>query len=105
VFCTVQGLNEPWAVMAVATHHDPRSWFAEPLDRRDLEYDVYVRYGKMFFMYGNLWAPYIRNITEDGRPERVFFVVRPGELGLEKPLYVVRDPEGRDALWIVGRIL
>jgi hypothetical protein len=91
--------------MAVGTEHDPHLWLAEPRDRRELEYDVYVRYGKMYFMYGDMWLPYLKSITDDDKPQRVLFVVRPGELGLTEPLYVVRGPDGRDALWVVGRVL
>jgi 4-amino-4-deoxy-L-arabinose transferase-like glycosyltransferase len=105
VFCTVTGLNEPWSILLVETRHDPRLWFSEPRDRRAFEYEVYVRYGKMFFMYGDLWIPYLRRLTGDGKPERVFFIVRPGELGLKDPAYVVRGPDGRDALWVVPRVL
>ena len=105
VFCTVNGLNQPWSVMVVGTEHDPHLWLAEPRDRRELEYDVYVRYGKVYFMYGDTWLPYLESITNDHEPQRVLFVVRPGELGLTEPLYVVRGPDGRDALWVVGRVL
>jgi 4-amino-4-deoxy-L-arabinose transferase-like glycosyltransferase len=105
VFCTVAGLNEPWSILLVETGHDPRAWLAEPRDRREGEYDVYVRYGKMHFMYADLWRPELERLTADGKPERVLFIVRPGELGLQNPEHVVRGPGGHDALWIVERRL
>ncbi|TMQ72503.1 MAG: hypothetical protein E6K80_02660 [Candidatus Eisenbacteria bacterium] len=105
VFCTVTGLNQPWSILAVGTEHDPRLWFAEPRDRREGEYDLYVRYGKMHFMYADWWVPEIQRLVHDGRPERVLFIVRPGELNLRQPIYVVRGPDGRDALWVVERTL
>ena len=92
VFCTVAGLNEPWSIFLVESGHDPRLWFAEPRDRRAREYDIFVRYGRMYFLYEDLWRPYLRRLTDDGKPERVLFIVRPGELGLQQPLDIVRGP-------------
>jgi hypothetical protein len=105
VFCTTTGLNQPWSVMAVGTEHSPEQWFAEPREVREAEYDLTLRYGSMFFMYGDLWVPHLEELTKDGKPEQVLFIVRPGELKLTNPLYVVRGPDGRDALWVVGRQL
>jgi len=105
VFCTVAGLNEPWSILLVETAHDPQQWLTEPRDRHEGEYDVYVRYGKMHFMYADLWRPELERLTAAGRPERVLFIVRPGELGLQNPEYVVRGPGGHDALWLVERRL
>jgi hypothetical protein len=105
VFCTVAGLNEPWSIFLVENAHDPRRWFAEPRDRRSGEYEFYVRYGTMYFLYADLWRSYLDGLIHDGRPERVLFIVRPGELGLPRPTDVVRGPGGRDALWLVPRVL
>jgi 4-amino-4-deoxy-L-arabinose transferase-like glycosyltransferase len=92
VFCTVAGLNEPWSIFLVESGHDPRLWFAEPRDRRAREYDIFVRYGRMYFLYEDLWRPYLRRLTDDGKPERVLFIVRPGELGPQQSLDIVRGP-------------
>lgn len=105
VFCTLNGLNQPWSVLAVGTEYDPRQWLAEPTDRHELDYDIFIRHGKMHFMYGDLWFPYYTALVEDDRPQRVLFIVRPGELQLDRPLFVVRRPDGREALWVVGRVL
>ena len=105
VFCTVNGLNQPWSVLAVGAQYDPRQWMVEPKDRRELEYDLYVRHGKMHYLYGDLWVPHLEALTADDRPQRVLFIVRPGELQLEQPMFVVRRPDGREALWVVGRVL
>lgn len=105
VFCTVNGLNQPWSILAVGTEHDPRLWLAEPRDVRPSQYDLYVRYGKMYFTYGDLWRPYFEQITRDGKPQRVVFIVRPGEIQATDPVYVVRRPDGREVLWVVERTL
>ena len=101
VFVTTIGLNEPWAITLVTLGHDPARWFREPRDMRVVgEWEVYVRYGNMRFMYGDLWVPDYRRLESDGVPQHAWFVVRPGELDLKGPVHVVRRPDGRDALWI-----
>jgi len=101
VFVTTIGLNEPWAITLVTLGHDPARWFAEPRDMRVVgEWEVYIRYGRMRFMYGDLWVPDYRRLGADGAPQHAWFVVRPGELDLKDPVHVVRGPDGRDALWI-----
>jgi hypothetical protein len=105
VFCTVHDLNQPWSILVVGTEHDPRLWLAEPRDVRPSEYDLVVRYGKMYFTYGDAWQPYFRRMTDDGRPERVLFIVRPGEITAKDPIYVVRRPDGQEVLWVVERTL
>jgi hypothetical protein len=105
VFCTVNGLNQPWSILAVGAEQDPRLWLAEPRDIRPSEYDLYVRDGKMYFTYGDLWRPYFQQIISDGKPQRVVFIVRPGEISATDPVYVVRRPDGREVLWVVERTL
>ncbi|HET9325988.1 MAG TPA: hypothetical protein VFQ05_04380 [Candidatus Eisenbacteria bacterium] len=105
VFCTVKGLNQPWSVLAVGTEHSSALWLAEPRDVRPAEYDVVVRYGKMHFLYADFWVPYLNQITGNGKPDHVFFIVRPGELRLTDPIHTVRGPDGREVLWVVARTL
>ena len=101
VFFTTIGMNEPWAITLVTLAHEPRRWFAEPRDMRVVgEWEVCVRYGRMHFMYRGLWEPDYKRLDADGVPQHAWFVVRPGELDLENPVYVVRRPDGSDALWI-----
>jgi 4-amino-4-deoxy-L-arabinose transferase-like glycosyltransferase len=101
VFFTTIGLNEPWAITLVTLAHDPRRWFSEPREMRVVGgWEVYIRYGRMRFMYGDLWVPDYQRLEADGVPQHAWFVVRPGELDLKNPVYVVRRPDGRDALWI-----
>jgi hypothetical protein len=101
VFCTTIGMNEPFAVTLVGLDYDPRRWFAEPRDWTTLAgWDVCLRYGKMRFMYEKRWVPDYQRLAADGRPERALFIVRPGELRLTNPVYVVRRPDGREVLWL-----
>ncbi|HEY2954428.1 MAG TPA: phospholipid carrier-dependent glycosyltransferase [Candidatus Eisenbacteria bacterium] len=101
VFVTTIGMNEPWAITLVTLGHDPARWFREPRDMRVVgDWEVYVRYGNMRFMYGDLWVPDYRRLEADGVPQHAWFVVRPGELDLKNPVHVVRRPDGRESLWI-----
>lgn len=101
VFVTTIGLNEPWAITLVTLGHDPRRWFAEPRDMRVIDdWEVYIRYGRMRFMYEKLWVPDYLRLESDGVPQHAWFIVRPGELDLKGPTHVVRRPDGQDALWI-----
>ncbi len=101
VFVTTHRMNEPWAILLVALGHDPRQWFREPRDMRTLDgWDVCLRYGKMHFMYRNLWEPDFFRLARDGIPQRAIFIVRPGEQDLTNPAYVVRRPDGSEALLI-----
>jgi 4-amino-4-deoxy-L-arabinose transferase-like glycosyltransferase len=100
-FVTTIGMNEPWSITLVTMGHDPKRWFAEPRDMRVVgEWEVYVRYGNMRFMYRGLWEPDYLKLEGDGVPQHAWFVVRPGELELKDPVHVIRGPDGRDVLWI-----
>jgi 4-amino-4-deoxy-L-arabinose transferase-like glycosyltransferase len=101
VFVSTIGLNEPWAITLVTLGHDPKRWFAEPREMRVVgDWEVYIRYGRMRFMYEKLWVPDYLKLANDGVPQHAWFVVRPGELDLKGPTYVVRRPDGTEALWI-----
>jgi 4-amino-4-deoxy-L-arabinose transferase-like glycosyltransferase len=101
VFVTTIGMNEPWAITLVTMGHDPARWFAEPREMRVIgDYEVYIRYGRMRFMYEHLWWPDYQRLASDGIPEHAWFVVRPGELDLKNPVHVVRRPDGQEVLWI-----
>jgi len=100
-FWTTIDMNEPWAVTLIGLDHRPADWFAEPRDRQVLRgWDVYVRYGRQYFMYEDLWRPWAERLRANGRADRTIFVVRPGELGLRDPIHVIRRPDGREVLWI-----
>jgi len=102
VFWTATGVNMPFAMTLVGLGYDPARWLADPKDiRPDVDgWDHCVRYGRNYFLYGQLCRPYVEAMQANGRRERALFVVRPRELGLENPVHVIRGPRGEELLWI-----
>ena len=102
VFWTARDVNMPFAMTLVGLGYDPARWLADPkevhVDANGWEH--YARYGDNYFLYGQLCRPYVEAMQADGRRERVLFVVRPHELGLQDPVHVVRGPRGEERLWI-----
>jgi hypothetical protein len=83
VFCTVTEMNMPYSVLVVGLGSTPAQWFSEP--HRTLAvggWDTHVRDGKLNFLYWDDWKPAYEALRRNGRPDRVLFLVRPGELGL-----------------------
>lgn len=109
-FITQKALH-PDIVTLVGLSYDPQQWFRDirevahgpfPDGRYKYE-DVYVRYGKIRFLFGALAQPAVEALLRNGRPDHVVFIVRPGELELEKigpPAYEVRNPRGQTVLQI-----
>jgi hypothetical protein len=102
VFWTTSNVNMPFAMTLVGLRYDPMRWVADPKDVRPGPggWDYYVRYGNNYFLYGQLCRPYIEAMQRNGRAEHVLFVVRPHELGLERPVHVVPGSRGEPLLWI-----
>jgi hypothetical protein len=99
VFVTTNGMNEPFAITLVGLRYDPRRWFADPKDvRTPGDWDLYYRYGKLRFMYGEDWKREADSLRASGR--HVLFVVRPGEVPLAPPDRVIRRPDGAEVLWL-----
>jgi hypothetical protein len=92
----------PFAMTLVGLGYDPARWLSDPKDIRQNQdgWDDYVRYGKNYFLYGELCRPYVEELRRSGRRVRALFVVRPHELGLEHPAHVIRGPHGNELLWI-----
>ncbi len=112
VFVTTQAMNQPYILTLVALEHDPERWFDEPREYTTPgEWDHYTRYGKMRFMYGASWVDDFNELANNGKVDRVFFVLRPwGEfqelrsaLRLGRPVHVIRRPDGQEVLYIVQR--
>jgi 4-amino-4-deoxy-L-arabinose transferase-like glycosyltransferase len=101
VFCTTIGTLAPFSIFMVELGWDPHRWFTEPRDVRLREgWEVYLRVGKLRFMYDKLWVPDYQRLVVDGKTEHALFMVRPGELGLKSPVYTIRRPDGREVLWL-----
>ena len=103
VFCTTDGMNQPYIITLAALGYDPQRWFHE---QRDLSFvtsegfDIYTRYGKMHFMYGPSFMPALRELRQKSPQSRIIFIVRPGELGLKGPIHKIYGPDGEATLWI-----
>jgi 4-amino-4-deoxy-L-arabinose transferase-like glycosyltransferase len=106
VFFTVREMNQPFATTLVAFGTDPKDWFDQPRAiHKWKEWDLYVRHGKCFFLYLNLCDSVVQQLRTNGRKDLVAFVVRPGEYNFQNPSYVVRGPDGKDALWVCEKYL
>jgi len=99
VFCTTAGMNEPFSVLLVGLGYDAAQWQRDVKDRREDEFDRYVRVGKLYFLYGQDARPAVEALQNNGRDDRVLFLVRPNELGLGRPIKRFYLPDGREALW------
>ena len=103
VFCTTDGMNQPYIITLAALGYDPQRWFHE---QRDLSFvtsegfDIYTRYGKMHFMYGQSFMPALTELRQKSRQSGIIFILRPGELGLEDPIHKIYGPDGEATLWI-----
>jgi hypothetical protein len=102
VFWTTNGVIAPFAMTLVGLGYDPARWSSDPKDVRPSPggWDFWVRYGKNYFLYGQLCRPYVEAMRKSGRRMHALFVVRPHELGLENPVHVIRGPYGNELLWI-----
>jgi hypothetical protein len=110
VFVTGQAAH-PDIVTLVGLNYDPQRWFGEardlvrgPLpDGRFNDAYLYLRYGKIFFLLTESSFSALNQLSHNERPDRVIFIVRPGELGLERyasPVQEIRGPAGEKRLWI-----
>ncbi len=112
VVCTGTGILVPYVHLLVSLRYDPHRWLASPPtvvpgplptgDYRDM--DVVTGFGKVRFLYEGLPVPaMLGELAANGRSDRVIFIVRPGELELEKrytPAYEVRSPRDEPVLWV-----
>lgn len=107
VFVTTRGMNQPYIITLVGLSYNPHQWFEDTkVVYTPGEWDVYIRYGKMRFMYpgGTYgWLPGMRKLKNNGRDDHVVFILRTEEvpalnralqLDLRTPAHVIRGPEG-----------
>jgi hypothetical protein len=116
VFVTGRAMR-PYIITLVGLGYDPEQWFRDvrevvpgPLPNGEYrDEDVYLRYGKIRFLFTVPSLAALKNeAAPNGRHVRTFFVVRPGELGLDKqapPVYEVHNPQGQVVLQIFDVIL
>jgi len=101
VFCTTKGFDMPYIITTVVLDYDPKRWFSEPIDfTTPGEWDIYTRYGKMYFMYKTL----PKQSAEKYRPDRLLFIIRPDEIDPRNPslrvIHKIIRPDGKEVLLI-----
>ena len=99
VFCTADGISMPYIITLVVLGYEPERWLKEPREVFHIEGhdDLYGRYGKMYFMYGETFLPALRSLSKNAR---VLFIVRPGKFGLKNPIHQIYRPDGTVTLWL-----
>jgi len=106
VFCTVQGMNEPFSIALIGLDYDPHRWFAEVREvKANGEWEVTTRFGKLWFMYDDSWQGELTRLANEGRHARVLFITPPGESHDAIPLETIRAPDGAPDLIISERQL
>lgn len=114
VVCTSIAIVHPYVQTLVGLRYDPARWLAEPKDvvtgplpNGDYNHsDVVTRYGKLSFLFPGLPLPPALRSGDGTR--RTVFIVRPGELGLEKrfrPVDEIRSPDGEPVLRVFDQVL
>lgn len=100
VFMTTRDMNQPFAIALVVLGYDPAQWFSDGWDVIATDsWDVYTRVGKLRFLYDASALHYLRTLEDNTEPNRVLFLVRPGEFGMERPIHTVPGPKGEASLW------
>jgi hypothetical protein len=119
VYCPPASVNQPYIIMLHELDYDPQRWL-DDVKVRDPSagmFDRYLRCGKLHFLYAGLrpagqqlqveapYAPAIEELKNNGKPDRVLFILRPGEektldgVGdLGDPVFQVVRPDGRTVL-------
>jgi 4-amino-4-deoxy-L-arabinose transferase-like glycosyltransferase len=111
VFVTSTGIGHPYIYTLVGLQYDPHQWFKDPKEfiEGPLRGGIYknekvcLRYGKMHFMFGGLTTPALNALYNSATPQRVLFVVRPGESNLESeipPIYHATTTWGETSLLV-----
>ncbi|MEQ8225091.1 MAG: glycosyltransferase family 39 protein [Candidatus Eremiobacterota bacterium] len=99
VFMTTSKMNQPYIMTLIYLNYEPSLWLKDVhLIYTPGEWDWHVRYGKMNFIYSDLWLPRLKELQNNGKKDRVVFIVRPGELDPGKPVEQICDPSGQPSL-------
>lgn len=101
VIFTTLGFNQPYLATLMVFEHEPRQWFDEP--RRwfnDGWWDVYRRYGKVYFLPPEERAALLREMAADDQPQRVALVLDAVEAAPGQPVQVIIGPADRPELVI-----
>lgn len=95
VALTVQDTTLVWPVTLVSLGFEPHAWFAGPREFVTRgEWDVCERYGSVWFLEPQVRERLVAQLSGNGRPDRVLFVVRPEEAGGESVVMRFGDSGG-----------
>jgi 4-amino-4-deoxy-L-arabinose transferase-like glycosyltransferase len=103
VFVSSTGTNMPYAILLVALEYDPRQWFRDERVTHAVGYwDFYDRVGKLYFVSADYGPrPVLDRLRNNGRPDHVYFIGRPGETKSPRPpIHTIAAPDGAPALVI-----
>ena len=91
-----------YVVTLVCLNYDPQQWLNDTKKFNTFdEYDYYTNYGKMYFMYSSgAVRAVLDSLPQFNLQGDAIFIVRPGELPLENPVHVIRNPVGQVTLEI-----
>ena len=105
VFCTTTGTNQPFVIVLMGLRYDPARWLADSKDVVHAEFDRYRGFARFHFIYDDSAQAVAQALESNGRPERVWFLVRPGEFSMTEPVRRVTAPGGEEMLWVCVRQL
>ena len=97
-------VSQPYIFTLLGLKYDPQQWLndkreirSETMPNGTAGFDVYRSFGKIYLMMGDYPPALLDEFTRNGFPDRLIFILRPGELGLEKwvkPVHEIRGPTG-----------
>jgi hypothetical protein len=95
---------QPYIFTLLGLKYDPQQWLndkreirSETMPNGTAGFDVYRSFGKIYLMMGDYPPALLDEFTRNRFPDRLIFILRPGELGLEKwvkPVHEIRGPNG-----------
>ncbi len=103
VFITAADMNLPYIVTLVGVGYEPEQWFRAERDVRGFpgyEWEYYFRVGRFHFVHDRSSRAALQALQDNGRPDRVIFIMRPGEIALPKPVHTILGPEGTPILLV-----
>jgi len=102
VFCTTKKRLMPYSVMMVGLKYEPQQWFRDVRKIHDEGgWDIHTQVGKLHFMYGDSSKNALMQLKNNGKPDRVLFIIKPEELDISQPpLYQIHGPDGQVVLCI-----
>ncbi|MBK7369790.1 MAG: hypothetical protein IPJ04_18420 [Candidatus Eisenbacteria bacterium] len=105
LYITHTGMNQPWVIVAMGAGIEPKEWLGAEKRIVPGAFEEVARFGLYHFIVDQATIDELKALSADRQPDRVVFVVRPGEWGLSKPVHRVLSPTGEEMLWICEETL